>query len=141
MSWNLTEAVSYYKKQGAPGDQTALIALLREVQAEHGGSIPRSMPAQLAAALGTRESLLTAIIRRIPSLRLADSHCLEICAGPNCGKAANLAKLAEQLQSERVTVRFVPCMRQCGKGPNIRWDGTLYHRADEALLKRLTENK
>jgi hypothetical protein len=28
-------------------------------------------------------------------------------------------------------------MRQCGKGPNIRWDGQLYNGADEALLRRL----
>ena len=137
MSWNPEEAIAYYKKQGAPGDQTALIALLREVQAEHGGSIPRYVLPEMTAALGVKESLLTAIIRRIPSLRLADSHCLEVCAGPNCGKSDTLAKLAERIRSEKITVRFVPCMRQCGRGPNIRWDGIMYHRADEALLKRL----
>ena len=32
--WNLEEAVSYYKKQGAPSDQSALVSLLREVQQE-----------------------------------------------------------------------------------------------------------
>ena len=32
MSWNLNEAVQYYKTQGAPGDQNALTGLLREVQ-------------------------------------------------------------------------------------------------------------
>jgi hypothetical protein len=32
-------------------------------------------------------------------------------------------------------------MRLCGKGPNIRWDGTLYHGADEALLKMLLEKQ
>lgn len=25
----------------------------------------------------------------------------------------------------------------CGKGPNMKWDGKLYHRADEALLRSL----
>lgn len=140
MHWDLKEAIEYYKKQGAPGDQSAVIALLREVQAEHGGCIPRHLPGAIADGLGTKESLLLAIIRRIPSLRLADTHCLEICAGPNCGKHAALAEAAEQLRSEKITVKFVPCMRLCGKGPNIRWDGKLYHKADEALLRRLKEN-
>ena len=36
MAWNLKEAVAYYKKQGAPGDQMALTGLLREVQEESG---------------------------------------------------------------------------------------------------------
>ena len=137
MEWNLEEAVAWYGKQGAPGDQTALTSLLREVQSENGGRIPRHLLAGIAAGLGVKESFLLAVIRRIPSLKLADVHCLEICAGPNCGRHAALAAFAEGLRSDRITVRFVPCMRQCGKGPNIRWDGTLYHHADEALLRRL----
>ena len=30
--WTLREAVDYYRRQGAPGDQGMLVALLREVQ-------------------------------------------------------------------------------------------------------------
>ena len=139
MEWNLDEAVAYYKKQGAPGDQTAVTGLLREVQAENGGRIPRRLLGEIASGLGVKESFLLAVIRRIPSLRLAEVHCLEICAGPNCGKHTALAAFAETLRSAKITVRTVPCMRQCGKGPNIRWDGTLYNHADEALLRRLTK--
>ena len=141
MDWNMEEAVAWYKKQGAPGDQTAVTALLREAQTEHSGRIPRHLLAGIAAGLGVKESFLLAVIRRIPSLKLSDVHCLEICAGPNCGKSTALAVFAEQLRSEKITVRFVPCMRLCGKGPNIRWDGTLYHQADEALLRRLIKEK
>lgn len=140
MSWNLEETIAWYKKQGAPGDQSALTGLLREVQTEHGGRLPRHMLAQIAPGLGVKESFLMAIVRRMPSLRLADTHCLEICAGPNCGKHTALAAFAEKMGSEKITVKFVPCMRLCGKGPNIRWDGTLYHQADEALVRRLIEN-
>lgn len=139
MAWNLEEAIGYYKKQGAPGDQSALTALLREIQQENGGSLPRGMVARAASGLGVKESLLLALIQRLPSLRLTDCHCLEICAGPNCGKHTHLAALAEQKASGKITVKFVPCMRMCGKGPNIRWDGQLYHQADEALLRRLME--
>ena len=142
MAFSLEEAVAYYKKQGAPSDQSALVSLLREVQQENGGAIPRSALPALTEGLGVKESYLLAVIRRIPSLRLSDSHTLEMCGGPNCGKHAALAAAAEKLcKGKNVTVKFVPCMRLCGKGPNLKWDGTLYHKADEALIKRLLEEK
>ena len=138
MAWNMEEAILYYQKQGAPADQNALIGLLREIQQEHGGAIPKGMPAVIAQAYGIKDGILLALIRRIPSLHLADRHILELCAGPNCGKHTSLAAYAEKLCKERNnTLKFVPCMRLCGKGPNIRWDGQLYHRADEALLRKL----
>ena len=139
MAWNLQEALDYYKKQGAPADQSALISLLSEIQQEHGGSIPKALLPEVAAYYGTKEALLLAIIRRIPRLHLSDLHTLEVCAGPNCGKSAALAKAAESLCAAHpnIHLKFVPCMRLCGKGPNIKWDGKLYHRADEALLVQL----
>jgi len=140
MAWNLEEAVSYYRGQGAPGDQSALIAFLREVQKENGG-IPGYMLTRAAEGFGIKEAVLRALIRRIPSLRVSDVHCLEICAGPNCGKHAALAACAEKLQKEKgFDLRYVPCMRLCGKGPNIRWDGKLFHKADEPLLRKLVED-
>ena len=142
MAFSLEEAAAYYKKQGAPGDQSALVSLLREVQQENGGAIPLAVLPVLGENLGVRESFLQAVIRRIPSLRLSDNHTLEMCGGPNCGKHAALAAAAEKLcKGKNVTLKFVPCMRLCGKGPNLKWDGTLYHKADEALIKRLLEEK
>lgn len=143
MVWNLNDAIQYYKKQGAPGDQNALIHLLREIQDENGGSIPMFAVAEVSNAYGIKDTFLKAIIKRIPSLRMTDIHCLELCAGPNCGKHLALAALAEKLQKEsagKFTVKFVPCMRMCGKGPNIRWDRTMYNEANETLLRKLIEN-
>ena len=40
MSWNMEEALSYYRGQGAPADQNALVGLLKEIQQEQGGGIP-----------------------------------------------------------------------------------------------------
>lgn len=139
MAWNLEEALGYYKQQGAPGDQTALIGLLREIQKEHGGSIPHYALKDISESYEVKQSFLQAVIKRIPSLRIADTHCLELCAGPNCGKHIKLAEYAETLQksSGAFTLKFVPCMRMCGKGPNLKWDGTLYHHADEALIQKL----
>lgn len=137
MNWDLNEAISYYRRQGAPGDQSALIALLKEVNQNNNG-ISQAILTGIASAYGIREPLLHALIRRIPGLRLTNTHCLELCAGVNCGRHKALAALAEELAaSKNVTVKYVPCMRMCGKGPNIRWDGRVYHHADEALLRTL----
>lgn len=142
MAWDMDEALEYYRKHGAPRDQSAMTGLLKEIQGEFGG-IPAHLLPEIARYYGIRESLLTALIRRIPSLRLADTHCLELCGGPNCGKHRALADLAEALRKNRpdITLKTVPCMRLCGKGPNLRWDGTLYHRADEDLLRSLLKNE
>lgn len=139
MSWKLEEAIAHYKFLGAPQDQSALVSLLKEVQQRNGGAIPKPMLLAIADACGVRDSYLLAVVKRIPSLRLSDSHLLEVCAGPNCGKCASLAAFAEKLQGGGITVKFVPCMRLCGKGPNIRWDGKLYHQANEALLRELVK--
>ena len=94
-SWSLTEALEYYRSQGAPGAQTALVELLREVQAENGGVIPDAALAEIAGAYGLRESFLTAVIRRYPSLRTQQApHRLEICGGPNCAKQASARLMA-----------------------------------------------
>ena len=143
MDWNLEEAISYYKKMGAPQDQNSIIGLLREIQQEHNGSIPAYVLGAIAQAYNIKENFLLAIIRRIPSLRLSDHHCLELCCGPNCGKHSGLASYAEKLHTnsgKTFSLKFVPCMRMCGKGPNIKWDGRLYNKADTALLEKLLKD-
>jgi NADH:ubiquinone oxidoreductase subunit E len=144
MAWNIEEAIQYYKKQGAPGDQTALVSLLTEVQQEHGGAIPAFLLPCLAEGLGIKENYLLALIRRMPRLRLADHHVLELCAGPNCGKHTKLLELAQKIAKDsggKIEVRTVPCMRMCGKGPNVKWNGALYHGATEQLRRQLADKK
>ena len=140
MSWDLEEAVAYYKSQGAPGDQLALVNFLKECQQHHGGAVPKGVIPLAAEKFGVKESYFLAVIKRIPGLRLADTHTLALCAGPNCGKHKALAACAEKLCAGKAALEFVPCMRLCGKGPNIRFDGKVYHGADEALLRKLLEN-
>lgn len=137
MSWNLEEAIAYYGKQGAAKDQNALISLLREIQQEN-GNIPAYALKAIVEAYGIKEGVPLALIKRIPSLRLGEGHCLELCSGPNCGKHKALAFCAETLQKQYgFTLKYVPCMRMCGKGPNLRWDGAQYHGATEQLLREL----
>ena len=137
MAWNLTEALNYYKKQGAPSDQNALTQLFLEVQQEYGGSVPKALLSEIAQGLSVKETFLLALIRRMPRLRLDDGHLLELCAGPNCGKAAALAAKAEQLCAGKIRLKYVPCMRLCGKGPNFKLDGKLYHKATPEMLEQL----
>lgn len=139
MNFDLEEAIGHSRRMGAPADQQAVISLLREVQKAFGGSIPSAAVETIAEKLGAKPGLLLALIRRIPSLRLGEGHLLEICAGPNCGKHTFLLAAAEKMVAGRkdVTLKTIPCQRLCGKGPNIRFDGKLYHKADEALLRQL----
>lgn len=142
MSWSLEEALSYYKSQGAPQNQTTFIQLLQEIQDEHQGSIPLWVLPQIAQAYEIKETFICAIVRRIPRLRLSGSHCLELCGGPNCSRAAKLSSFVECTYGttpKGVTVKQVGCMRLCGKGPNLKWDGKLYHHADEKLIRSLME--
>lgn len=141
MDWNLEETVAWYRRQGAPGDQNAVIQLLREIQQQCGG-ISQAQLTQIAESYGVKEGFLLAFIRRIPGLRLSETHVLELCAGPNCPKRAPLAEFVEKTYGKQpagFTVKLVPCMRMCGKGPNIRWDGKIYNQADEKLLRSLIE--
>ena len=137
MAWNLAETLSYYQNQGAPSDQSALTQLFLEIQQACGGTVPKALLPEIAQTLSVKETFLLALIRRMPRLRLDDGHLLELCAGPNCGKAAKLVQKAEQLCKGNIRLKFVPCMRLCGKGPNIRLDGKLYHAATEEMLERL----
>ena len=138
MNWNLEEAITHYRAIGT--DQTTLVNLLKEIQQESGGSIPLFAISQVAENFAVKESFLLAVIRRMPTLRLGDTHELKICAGPNCGKHRALAEAAQKLECKKLCVSFVPCMRMCGKGPNIKFDGKLYHGATPELLRQLIEN-
>ena len=141
MSWELEEAIGYYQRQGAPRDQSALVSFLKELHSEL-GFVPGYALAAAAERYGVKESFLRAVAARIPGLRLDERHVLRLCAGPNCGKSAALAAYAEKLTTAangRIRLEFGPCMRLCGKGPNLSWDGRLYHKATPELLTELTK--
>ncbi len=143
MSWNFEEALSYYRTQGAPTDQTALKNLLSEIQQEHAGTIPGWLLPRIADAYGVKETFLTAIVRRSPSLRLdTGTHCLEICGGSSCPKRGHLLEFVEKTYGKNpagFTLKCTPCMHMCGQGPNIRWDGKIHCGADEQLIRDLVD--
>lgn len=133
----MKEILDYYRRQGAPGDQTALVGLLKELQQTY-GAVPKWAVGEIAENYKIKESFILAVVKRIPSLRLQDTHLLQLCAGPNCGKHTALAAEAEKLcKLKGVELKYMGCQRMCGKGPNIRFDGKLYHKATVELLKEL----
>ena len=133
----MKEMLEYYRRQGAPGDQTALVNLLKELQQTH-GAVPKWAVAEIAEYYKIKESFILAVVKRIPSLRLQDTHLLEVCAGPNCGKHTALAAEAEKLcKLKGIELKYMGCQRMCGKGPNIKFDGKLYHKATVELLREL----
>ena len=133
----MKELLEYYRRQGAPGDQTALVNLMKEIQKDH-GAVPKWAVAEITESYNIKESFILALVKRIPSLRLQDTHLLQLCAGPNCGKHTALAAEAEKLcKLKGVELKYMGCQRLCGKGPNIRFDGKLYHKATPELLREL----
>ncbi len=150
--WDLNEVIEYYRKDGAPQSQDALIALLREVQEENDGVLPSYMIREIIKKLEIKETFLLAIIKRYPSLRLDSApNFLEVCGGPNCAKN-NSAKLMRFIMEKykvesgnistngRFAYKIGGCMKHCGKGPNIKWNGEVYNKMDEKKLVQLIES-
>ena len=80
-SWNIHEAVEYYKGQDAPQNQFALVELLKEVQEHNGGVLTDCLIEDIAALLNIKVTFLNAVIKRYPSLKTAQApHRLEVCA-------------------------------------------------------------
>lgn len=152
-NWQISEAIAYYRGQGAPGNQQALVSLLRETQRENGGVIPEWCVSEIALAYGIKETFLQAVIKRIPSLRAEQApHRLELCGGPNCcrkngGKLAKFVETTYGVQNGGVSktggfsYHVAGCMKNCGKGPNLKWDGKLYAGGDEALVRVLVSGE
>ena len=133
----MKEMLDYYRRQGAPGDQTALVNLMKELQQTY-GAVPKWAVGEIAEEYKVKESFILAVVKRIPSLRLQDTHQLQLCAGPNCGKHVALAAEAEKLcKLKGVELKYMGGQRMCGKGPNIKFDGKLYHKATLELLQEL----
>lgn len=142
------EIIEYYRSQGAQQDQQMLIALLREMQEAEGGVLSAALLEAIAKEYGMKTTMLSAIIRRVPSLRMdTASHRLEVCG--TCKAGAKLradiertygVKSGASSESAGFSYRVTPCMKNCKNGPSIRWDGQLHSHADMVLIRALIEN-
>ena len=147
MENNLHEIVSHYTDMGAPQDQQMLIALLKDVQGQTGGTLPGAVIAKLAEHLQVKEALLRALINRVPSLRLQEAaHLIEVCATCPAGGAIRAfiedtyhVKSGGICPQKGFAYRVVPCMKNCKNGPSVRFDGVLYPAATVDKVKALIE--
>ena len=141
----IREIIEYYRAQGAPQDQQMLIALLREVQQEAGGTLAQAALSEIADQLGMKTTMLHALIRRVPSLRMDNAaHRLEICG--TCRQGAKLRDEIERTygvksgavcEAAGFSYHVTPCMKNCRNGPSIKWDGMLHSHADMELVRKL----
>ena len=145
----IREIIEYYQGQGAPQDQQMLIALVRELQQELGGVISQAALEETAQALSIKPTLLLALIRRVPGLRMENAaHRLEICGTCRAG-----AKLRDEIErtygvksgavcpAAGFSYHVTPCMKNCKNGPSIKWDGVLHSHADMELVRALADGR
>lgn len=147
--WNIHEAVEYYKGQDAPQNQFALVELLKEAQEHNGGVLTDCLIEDIAALLNIKVTFLNAVIKRYSSLKTAQApHRLEVCGDKNCaanGSAALLKHIRGAYGAESggistkggFSFKICGCLKHCGKGPNIKWDGEIYNAATPELIKKL----
>ena len=142
---SLASYIEQYRSQGAPEDQQMLIALMRDAQQLDGGALRQETLDRIASELSVPGSILNAIIRRIPMLRMADApHRLDMCGG--CDGAQELIEDISRVyqvdkdgvsMKGRFVLRVTGCLKRCGLGPAIRWDGKTYDEADVELIRQL----
>ncbi len=136
MKNNLTEIVTYYKGCGAPSDQSALLACLREAQDACGGILDAAAQQEIGEILGVKPSYLQAVTKRISDLKLSGAaHTLTVCTGVNCSRRG--AEIRRYLEKElgaqsgktflngRWMYLTAGCQRACRTSPNVRIDGQL----------------
>lgn len=138
----LEEIFSYYDKLNKPAQQDEVVDLLREIQ-EVCGFISPEMKLRAAETLGVKESMLTCLIRRFPSLKEADyQHTVTVCTGERCGKKRGMEifqAVKRELQMEgnssgnpmlskngKILLKTQNCLKQCRTSPNLMIDGKVY---------------
>lgn len=150
MQETLQEIALYYKNQGAPSDQSALLSCLREAQQACGGMLDAAAQQEIGAVLGVKPTYLQAVAKRISDLKLSGaSHTLTVCQGVNCsreGKSIHRyledelgAKPGKTFLGGKWMYQTVGCQRACRTAPNVRVDGQLMTGMTLERLKEILQ--
>ncbi|MDK2823366.1 MAG: hypothetical protein PWQ67_270 [Clostridia bacterium] len=67
---------------------------------------------------------------------------LEICSGTSCHLMGSfdLNQVVNNLKpqyKEHLEISVIPCLGECGEGPNIRFNGILYTQVTPERLKKM----
>jgi NADH:ubiquinone oxidoreductase subunit E len=126
-----------------------ILKALLSLQEEVGYVPPESVP-QIAEALGATESEIAGVLTYYPDLHThpRGRHVIRLCMGEAC--VANrgtrlLAELTEHLgigfggttTDGQFTLERVYCLGNCGVGPTVMVDDTIYGRMTGAALRSL----
>lgn len=150
MGQELQKIIEAYSARGAARDQNELVQLMREAQALYGGVLPQTALDGIAAVLGLKRTFLDAVLRRYPSIKTESArHTLAVCCGKNCAKRDALADFVQQEYSvqpggvAKAGFRFqaAGCMKNCGKGPCVKWDGEIHTGMTAEKLRQLIEGQ
>ena len=133
----IDEILADYQPGYTPGDQTALLLILREIQAVN-GCLPKEVQQKISQALGEPPQVLSALIRRIPDLKEETSrYQVTICTGPRCADKGGREILKAVERELRLkpgktspdglfSLQTVLCMKKCAQAPNVKINGELY---------------
>ncbi len=147
----LLEILEYYSHRPDPSQQDNIVAMLREIQ-DLLGCIPQGVQQQAAEAVGTKQSVISLLVRRFPSLKEAPyQHRITVCSGQRCsgkGAAQLLQALQQTLQVDaqglskdgRILLTTQNCLKQCTKGPNLLLNGTLHSAMTPEKAKQLVQS-
>ena len=147
----LLEILDYYSSRPNPTQQDNVIAMLREIQ-DLLGCIPQGVQQQAADAVGTKQSVISLLVRRFPSLKeAAYRHRITVCSGQRCsgkGAAALLQTLQQTLQVDaqglskdgQILLTTQNCLKQCTKGPNLLLNGALHTAMTPEKAKQLVQS-
>ena len=142
--------LSFYQGRGAASDHNELVSLLRETQTLYGGVIPQHALDEIARAFGFRETFLPAVLKRYPSIKTeAARHSLTVCQGPSCSRQRELLDFLTReygaapggVAAAGFRLQTGGCMKNCGKGPCVRWDGVVHTGMTPETLRALIEEK
>ena len=146
----LKEIIKAYRDRGAARDQNELIQLLREVQTLFGGVIPQKALERTAEKLELKMTFIDALLKRYPSIRTEDApHTLSVCGGKNCARQAALSDFVERTYGVQAggtaeagfRYKAAGCMKKCGTGPCVKWDGDIHTGMTEEKLRKLIEGE
>lgn len=139
---------SWHTSSARPNMLKALLSIQ-----EHVGYVPPESILQIAQELGVTESEIAGVLTYYPDLhtRQRGRHIIRLCLGEAC--VANrgmglLAELTEELRigfggtttDGRFTLERVYCLGNCGVGPTVMVDDTIYGRMTGAALRSLLKD-
>lgn len=152
MKEEIREIIDYYSGQRNPQEQENIVAMLREIQ-ETEGCISMNVQEEAAKSLGVKQSVLSCIIKRYPSLKeAAYSHEVVLCTGKSC-QCKNSMEILEAVKKKigiskdgisadgsfHLTTRN--CLKQCRTSPNMLLDGELYTNLTKEKAVSLLEKR